>query len=252
MPMAPVSCLCLTYARPRHLLEEAVFSFLQQDYSGEKELVVLNDFAHQTIVFDHPEVTVVNAPARFATLGEKRNAAATIARHDLLAVWDDDDLYLPHRLTYSVARYDPARRFVKPARSFSLNDGVLTGPKSNLYHSSSLFHRSLLHQAGGYAPMNSGEDADLEAKFRQIAGAPLAYDDIQPSEVFYIYRWHGTGSYHVSGFGRDAPGNSGADRVAAYAARALEQGTIAAGIIALQPHWRADYSQMVRDYLRLL
>jgi hypothetical protein len=37
-----VSCVCLTYARP-HLLEEAMRSFLQREYRGIHELLVLND-----------------------------------------------------------------------------------------------------------------------------------------------------------------------------------------------------------------
>jgi GT2 family glycosyltransferase len=48
----PISYMCLTYGRPK-VLEEAIESFLRQDYKGEKELVVLNDFADQTLVFDH-------------------------------------------------------------------------------------------------------------------------------------------------------------------------------------------------------
>ena len=45
-----VSCICLTYGRP-HVLEEAIHSFLLQDYAGSKELIVLNDYAGQTLLF---------------------------------------------------------------------------------------------------------------------------------------------------------------------------------------------------------
>ncbi|MEZ4657920.1 MAG: glycosyltransferase family A protein [Caldilineaceae bacterium] len=51
---SPVSCICLTYGRPA-VLEEAIYSFLQQDYQGPKELIVLNDYVDQTLYFDHPE-----------------------------------------------------------------------------------------------------------------------------------------------------------------------------------------------------
>lgn len=49
----PVSCLCPTYGRVA-LLEEAIYAFLQQDYPGPKELIVLNDYEQQTLFFDHP------------------------------------------------------------------------------------------------------------------------------------------------------------------------------------------------------
>ncbi len=230
--------MCLTYARPRRLLEECVWSFLKQDYAGEKELLILNDFEHQTIVFRHPEVTVVNLAARFRTVGEKRNAAAALCRHDLLAVWDDDDIYLPHRLSFSVSHYDERRRFFKPSKAFILNDGEISGPKRALFHSGGMWHRSLFDQVGGYAPMNAGEDREIEARFASVIGPAKDYEEIQPSEIYYLYRWSGTESYHLSGFGR------GEDQVGGYARRALAAGAIESGPIVLNPHWATDYSQV--------
>src|SRR5207248_7600475 len=113
------------------LLEEAIQSFLLQEYPGEKELIVLNDFDQQRLVFDHPEVRILNVPRRFRTLGEKYNAAVALAAHDLLFVWEDDDIYLPHRLAFSVARFDPRKGFFKPGRAWFWNDGRLSGPESN-------------------------------------------------------------------------------------------------------------------------
>src|ERR1700730_7438319 len=105
----PISCMCPTFGRPRHILEETVYSFLVQDYAGQKELVLMNDFDEQIIHIEHPEVRAINLPTRFRTLGEKRNALAAICQYDFLAVWDDDDIYLPHRLGYSMAMYEPQK-----------------------------------------------------------------------------------------------------------------------------------------------
>ena len=58
-----VSCFCCTYGRP-DVLEEAIESFLRQDYEGPKELIVLNDFTQQTLHFEHPEVKIINAEQR--------------------------------------------------------------------------------------------------------------------------------------------------------------------------------------------
>src|SRR5262245_8679210 len=60
-----VSCMCLTYGRPPHLVEEAIESFLRQDYRGQKELIVLNDLFGQELRFEHPEVQIVNVGKRF-------------------------------------------------------------------------------------------------------------------------------------------------------------------------------------------
>ncbi|HEY6347784.1 MAG TPA: DUF6065 family protein [Candidatus Angelobacter sp.] len=65
-----VSCICPASERI-DLLEEAIYGFLQQDYPGEKELIVLNDWEGQTLACDHPNVYVVNLPRRFHSMGEK-------------------------------------------------------------------------------------------------------------------------------------------------------------------------------------
>ena len=241
--------MCPTFARPRQVVEEAVHSFLNQDYAGEKELLILNDFHLQKLVFEHPQVTVVNVPSRFHSLGEKRNAAAALCRHDLLAVWDDDDIYLPHRLSFSVSMYEERKRFFKPSRALILDDGAIRGPKTALFHGGSLWHRSLFDEAGGYAHMGSGQDRDIESRFEKIIGAGKDYHAIVAREIFYLYRWSGTQSYHLSSFGRDGGGKPGNDKVGEYALRELEKGRIESGETVLQPHWRADYSQMVKDYV---
>lgn len=78
----PVSCICPTYGRVA-LLEEAIETFLRQDYPSPKELIVVNDYAGQTLYFDHPEGRVINVPQRFHSVGEKYKAAA-LAAHDLV------------------------------------------------------------------------------------------------------------------------------------------------------------------------
>lgn len=244
----PVSCMCLTYGRP-HLLEEAIESFLRQDYPGQKELIVLNDLDWQTLRFEHPEVRVINVPARFRTIGEKRNACAALASHDLLFVWDDDDIYLPHRLSYSVRMFDSEKRFFKPHAAFALNNGVLKGPDRNLFHSGSCWSRSLFNQVRGYAHMNSGQDLEIELLFEKAIGKGKNYN-IKPEDIYYIYRWAGTGSFHLSAYGKDKPGEkTGDQKVAENVVKKLKSGDLQSGEIWVEPKWKCDYVQLVTDYL---
>jgi glycosyltransferase involved in cell wall biosynthesis len=247
-----VSCMCLTFGRP-HLLEEAIESFLRQDYSGQKELIVLNDFDRQTLHFDHPDVHVINLTKRFRTVGEKRNACAGLSSFDTLFVWDDDDIFLPHRISYSMRMLDPAKGFFKPTRAFTLNGRVLGGPAKNLYHSASCFSRSLFDRARGYRHMGSGQDLELEKEFQSLIGRGKNFEGITPKDIYYLYRWGGTQSFHLSAFGRDLAGKPpGQDRVAEFVKRKCSNNEIAQGQIALQPHWKCDYSDMVRGYLTRL
>jgi hypothetical protein len=243
-----VSCMCLTYGRP-HLLAEAIESFLRQDYAGPKELIVLNDLECQTLRFHHPEVRIVNVTKRFRTVGEKRNACAALATHDLLFVWDDDDIYLPHRLSFSVKMFDPAKRFFKPRTALALNNGVLKGPDRNLFHSGSCWARSLFDEVHGYAHMNSGQDMELEQRFAKLI--PKDKDtEIRPEDIFYIYRWAGTASFHLSGFGRDKPGQkAGSLKVGDYVAQAIKDGRVETGAIEIEPRWACDYAKLAAEYL---
>ncbi|HEY0603904.1 MAG TPA: beta-1,6-N-acetylglucosaminyltransferase [Herpetosiphonaceae bacterium] len=247
-----VSCICLTYARPE-VLEEAIESFLRQDYAGPKELLVLNDYPEQTLVFDHPQVRVINLPRRFRTVGEKMNAAVALASHDLLFVWDDDDIYLPHRLSFSVAHFDSKRGFFKPNQAWVWNNGALDGPTDNFFHVASCWSRQLFDQVRGYAADGSGYDLLFEERLaRQFPGAITTYT-IKPEQIYYLYRWSGTGSYHMSGFGYGRAGeNTGHDQVEVFVQQQASRGQIRHGRIPLQPRWKTDYRQLVASYLATL
>jgi len=237
-----VSCMCLTYGRNREL-EEAIESFLRQDYEGEKELIVLNDLSRQKLIFEHPEVRIVNLDTRCASVGLKRNRCAELARHDLLFVWDDDDIYLPHRLSHSVKRMQEQNLdFYKPDKGYYWNSGRVTGLEGNLFHSQSCFRRQLFEQAGAYPDMGSGQDWGLEKKIKAL-GHNLYY----PENIwtyFYLYRWAGIESYHLSGFGRDEETKtSGEAKVALSVGQAIVSGKLATGDIQLKPVWRRNYQR---------
>jgi len=244
----PVSCICPTYGRVE-LLEEAIYSFLQQDYPGQKELIVLNDYDRQTLEFEHPEVRVVNLPRRFHSVGEKFKAAAALASHDLIFVWHDDDIYLPHRLSYSVAHCDPDTSFFKADQAWFWNDGQLSGPEHNVFHGGSCWRRDLYRQVHGYPHVGCGYDVEFEQLCREEASNAIRVEAIRPEDLYYIYRWNGTGAYHLSAM--STPGQENQD-IAAYVAREAAQGRIPQGQVRLQPRWKSDYLALVRDRLATL
>jgi glycosyltransferase involved in cell wall biosynthesis len=248
----PVSCICLTYGRPE-LLEEAIYSFLLQDYAGRKELIVLNDYSGQTLHFDHPEVQVINCPKRFRTLGEKINVAVALAAHDLLFVWDDDDIYLPHRLHFSVEHFEPQKGFFKPDKAWFWTHGELRGPSKNLFHAGSCWSRRLFDGVRGYVAEGTGSDFIFEERLDKHFPGSIEPYAIRPEEIYYIYRWGGTGSYHISGFGRYKAGeNVGHDQVESFVQQRVSRGEIRQGSILLQPHWKTDYRQLVSSYIATL
>lgn len=245
-----VSCICLTYGRPE-LLEEAIYSFLQQDYPGTKELLVLNDYEDQFLTFDHPEVQAINIAKRFRTVGEKMNVAVALAAHDLLFVWDDDDIYLPHRLTFSMAKFDRKKGFFKPDKAWIWNDGKLSGPTKNIFHVGSCWSRKLFDGVRGYVANGTGYDLVFEQRLaQQFPGSTEPYD-IEPEEIYYLYRWAGTGSYHLSGFGGLKSGeNVGHNEAEFFVRERANRGAVPRGRVPLEPHWNSDYRRLVSDYIQ--
>lgn len=244
-----ISCICLTYGRPA-ILEEAIYSFLVQEYAGPKELIVLNDYPDQHLVFEHPEVRVINVPKRFNTVGEKMNVAVALSSHDLLFVWDDDDIYLPHRLTFSLAHFDPGQGFFKPNQAWMLSDGKITGPHHNIFHVGSCWSRSLFDAVRGYPAEGTGYDLIFEQRLTEKSPRHTRVYAIKPAEIYYLYRWGGTGSYHMSGFGNLKPGeNVGHQQVEMYVQQRANRGEIPRGHIPLQPGWKTDYRQLVASHI---
>jgi hypothetical protein len=249
----PVSCICPTYGRVE-LLEEAIYCFLQQDYPGAKELIVLNDYERQTLEFDHPEVRVVNQPERFGSVGTKYEAAVDLAAHDLIFVWHDDDIYLPHRLSYSVAHCGPNTAFFKADKAWFWNDGQLSGPGQNVFHGGSCWRRDLYRQVHGYPHIGNGYDVEFESRCQGHDPDAFQVDATQPADVYTLYRWNGTGSYHLSAMNAHPPHGAGQENqnVAAYVEQQAARGQIPQGQIRLQPGWKSDYSALARDALATL
>lgn len=244
--LPPVSCFCITYKRT-HLIEEMIECFLRQDYAGTKQLIILNDDVDQFLSFDHPEVRIVNSSNRFDTIGEKRNAAVELCDYDLIMPWDDDDLYLPHKITYSVKKilfhqvgyYNFNQAFV-----YSIQQGI-EALDLNMFHANSIYTIDAFQQINGYSSLNFGEDADFIQKLRDNHISVLEESDlIHPevySQTYYLYRWFGI-TAHISGY---QPMDNLNETIRID--RQKEDSKV--GIIILNPHWKHDYVAMATNYV---
>ncbi|MFT4037321.1 MAG: glycosyltransferase [Thermomicrobiales bacterium] len=229
-----ISCLCLTYRRPgrdQYLLEEAIESFLRQSWPN-RELIVLNDCPGQVLACDAPGVRVYNHPHRFNSVGEKRNLTIALARGDLLAPWDDDDISLPWRLELSVERLGDAD-YYSPGVLWVMRDGWLQ-PHPTWYfaHIASLFTRRGFQTVGGYRALSFGEDLRMDEDLRTLARRNQYSDphwrELPDTDLYYLYR-AGASPNHLSRahnpFRWDEIGSRPVDP----------------GHFTLRPHWRTDY-----------
>lgn len=234
-----VSCLCPTYGRPE-CVEEVIESFLRQDYQGQKELIIVNDLVDQRLIYDHPEVRVVNAKSRVTPLGAKFNAVAAMAQGDVLFVWEDDDIYLPHRISYSI---DRMRNGIwhTPIAWYEEQLGEVI-PAQNLFHANLAIERSVFWSIGGYEESDwPGIDTKLFGDLNKVYGS--VHSLISHHDAYYIYRFGTSGRCHASNWIRDSETSAHAERIAHDD---LRSGRLTAGDITLRPQWRRDYAGMVQ------
>ena len=235
------SCFCATYGRP-HLLEEAIESFLRQDYEGPKELIILNDYAGHQLHFAHSEVKIINASKRIIPLGRKFNEVVSYSNGDIFFPWEDDDIYLPWRISYSIAHLKEG--IFHTNRAWHDDGGPLLEPEANLFQCNLAVTREKWMEVGGYIDKDvSAIDNDL---FRRL-GARHSSQAISDNKIFYIYRWAGSGSYHGSAWGGFRQGIS--TSVEEFIRAKELSGEIPQGRIELEPHWSRDWLVTVANSL---
>jgi hypothetical protein len=183
-----IAVVCVTFNRPRQL-GQMVRCFERQDYA-QRELVILDD-AGQYQPAEGPLWRLTSVAKRFPTLGEKRNAAVRLVSSDAeaIAVWDDDDLYMPWALRALAAALQRAAWSRPSLVLHPQPDGSLRQHRTGgLFHSGWAYRRDAFERVGGYPPMNNGEDQGLAEQFRQLAIAeadPLTLG----FPPFLVYRW---------------------------------------------------------------
>ena len=233
-----ISAICCTYGRP-DLLEEAIESFLKQDFQADqRELVVWNTMNRQKLVLKHPGVRIINEPIRPSTLGETRNRAIGQCLGEMVLTWDDDDIYLPGYISWLV-RHMEGRDWVKQNHRWSM-DASRKIHLSEQATNQVMFRKDAWYRAGGYPHMDSGEDRVFMDRLKACSRG-----DVVPcscEDIGFIYRF-GFGPYNISGIGPTVLGRPTGMR---EAERLVLMKTHRFGTINLRPHWRAEYDKLVK------
>jgi hypothetical protein len=240
--MIDISCKCITYGRVS-VLEEALYSFINQEYGGNSELVIVNDYPLQFLVFDHPRVKIINLDKTFKTIGEKENFAVSICQYDNIAVWDDDDIALPNHCS-NINKYLCNHDLLH----WNLGGHVDYDELKTLTHlgnSGIVYTKDIWLKCNGYPQENDGYDMKFVLKIRDKLNGSICHAHPKHGEVSWFYMWGGR-SFHLSGSSSNK--NDIVVRHSAYIERMRREGKIPTGRIELQPRWNKDYKQMLVDH----
>jgi glycosyltransferase involved in cell wall biosynthesis len=192
----PVTVVVPTHRRPQ-LLRRAVESVVAQDYAGEVEIIVVFD----ACPVEPPEVRLterrtlrVIANTRSRGLAGARNTGILAAHHDLVAFLDDDDRWLPGKLSAQVPVLGLQQAAVLVGSAAVFDDGVhqherrvpsdlvtraalLRDRMPGLHSSTFVLRRQALLGPLGMVdeklPGSYGEDYDLLLRAAAIAPIPV-------------------------------------------------------------------------------
>ena len=194
-----VSCLCPTYRRPQ-MMGNTIPCFIAQDYPENcRELIILDD-ADELKNDSCAGWQIISIPRRFRSLPEKFNALAGLAQGEILVVWEDDDIYLPHHISSHVAALE-GHLWSKPSKVLSDYTGTIAEEDaSGRFHASLAFRREIFDFIGGW-PLTKRGDFDQQLIARLSAIEPPG-DPCQIESPAYIFRWSQTHAYHGQSFMR--------------------------------------------------
>jgi len=243
-----ISCKCITYGRVK-FLEESIYSFLKQDYKGKKELIIVNDYPEQTLIFDHPEVKIFNLKDTFKTIGEKENFAVEQCSGDLIAVWDDDDIALSNHLNNISKFFVNGSFLLHWQKGVFYNEPNITAITS-LGNSGIVYSKKIWEEIGGHPLENAGYDTTfVDTIYKKTKSRGIVKASPPDNEVSWFYMWGGR-DYHMSGMGTDTPNRKNVvERHKEHIETQKKNGNIPIGDIVLEPKWSRDYQIMLNQFL---
>lgn len=241
-----ISCKCITYGRV-DFLEESIQSFLQQEYPGQKELIIVNDYPLQKLIYDHPEIKIYNLDETFATIGEKENFAMSKCSGDIICQWDDDDVALPNHLENVATYFDETTDLLHWHRGVYFNNKQITAI-TGLGNSGIVFSRKIWEKLGGHPVENAGYDMTFVVSIKE-ASKNIVFASPTNENVSWFYMWGGRG-YHMSGQGYDTADKPNViQRHSEHVEGRRQRGEIPTGVVLLSPNWKQDYKKLLHEFI---
>lgn len=198
-----VYCLCPTFGRKMELLENTIECFRRQTYPAHRRHLFILEDSGRVIQQTGESWVVESVPDRYPSLPAKYNAMRQMVgarKGDIILVWEDDDLYLPHHINCYVLAL-AGNDWAHPSRVWSTYVRKPTQEEAaGRFHAALGFWTETLNKIGGWEETRRADfDQRLIATLRDIGysrGDPNLFGSI-PS---YVFRWGDTGHSHGEAF----------------------------------------------------
>lgn len=241
--MIKYSCKTITCGRV-HLLEESLYSFLNQNRE-DCEMIIVNDYKHQKLIFEHERVKIFNFDELFPTIGDKENFAIEQCKGDVILVWDDDDIALSHHID-NVEQWFKDNNLLHWSRGIFYNEPdkvQITG----LGNSGIVYTKDAWLKIGKSPIMNAGGDMVLTNSITALNPNKVVH--ASPEIPSWFYRWASPLNYHQSGMGDEIEGRPNViQRNFEYIEHLRKNKYIPSGEVVLKPKWRYDYKSLSNSY----
>lgn len=201
-------CLMPTYGRRWQMLENSLACFTSQGYPcASRGLLIYDDLGTlRRVVNLQTGISLMVTGRREPSISHKYEKMREVAGDwpDVFAVWDDDDIYLPHHLESVASAVSDGFEWCKPSRilsTYGCRPGeTIEESAAGRFHGSIAVTRRLLERVGGW-PLTTRADFDQQMIRRLTEAAPCG-DTLDYGPISYVYRWQDSGGGHCSGLMR--------------------------------------------------
>ena len=150
----------------------------------------------------------------------------------MLPLRSEDEISLPHRLSFTVSHLGPRAGFFKADKAWLWNGEVIDGPEpealdGDTLHGGSCWRRGLFVKVQGYPHVEAGYARGFETLCEAEGPGTVHLHAIEPADIYFIRRAGGTNGEEP------AAGDEAARRR-----------------IALRPLWKENYPGLVRGHLK--
>lgn len=206
-----ILCLCPTYGKTPEVIANSIQCFLDQTYK-EAHLLIYDDLGNYepaavSLAKEFKNITLVSSLQRCVGIVEKYERMIYLAdylclEYDAIALWDDDDIYLPEHLANHAKTLQFPVDWSYPTNVYSTYGNQLRAEESGgRFWASLAITRKSFERIGGFVKSSLATfDQQSLAKFNALLYRGIPDKEGGPT---YVFRWQDTKTIHAQHFMSD-------------------------------------------------